>query len=150
MHQFKTLFSLGAGLESELVTLTRHAELTNIAQKMWVAAAPNIISQFSRATSLKNGQLKVVADNGAVATKIKLLNASLLTQLENLNQSNHFCRDTKVTAISVKVQAKSTLIKRVKPQRKLSNRASASIESLCNNLVDSPLREALSRLAKRI
>lgn len=146
MHQVKTLFSLDA----DLIALSRHAESINIAQKMWVAAAPNLISQFSRATSFKNGHLNVVADNGAVATKIKLLNASLLTQLDNLNQSSEFGRGCKVTAISVKVQAKSTLIKPAKPQRKLSSRASASLESLSSNLVDSPLREALSRLAKRI
>jgi hypothetical protein len=146
MQQVKTLF----GLDADLIALSRHAESINIAQKIWVAVAPTLISQFSHATSLKNGQLNVAADNGAVATKIKLLNASLLTQLENLSQSNQFGRGSKVTAISVKVQAKSALIKRAKPQRKLSKRASASLESLTDNLVDSPLREALNRLAKRI
>lgn len=150
MHQFKTLFSLDAGLNPELVVLSRHAESINIAQKIWMAAAPSLISQFSRATSLKNGQLNVAADNGAIATKIKLLNASLLTQLDSLSQSNQFGRGSKVTAISVKVQAKSSLTKRARPQRKLSIKASSSLECLTKKLVDSPLREALSRLAKRI
>lgn len=150
MHQFKTLFKVSAGLDSELIALTRHAESINIAQKMWVAATPNVISQYSRAISFKNGQLNVVADNGAVATKIKLLNASLLTQLDNLTLSSQFGRGSKVTAINVKVQAKSSLLNRAKPQRKLSKRASTCLESLSNNLSDSPLREALNRLAKRI
>ncbi len=145
MHQVKTLLSLDANL----IALSRQAESIHIAQKMWVAATPDLISQFSRATSLKNGQLNIVADNGAVATKIKLLNASLMTQLDNLNQSNQFGRGNQVTVISVKVQANSTLMRPAKPKRKLSKQASASLESLTNNLVDCPLRDALGRLAKR-
>ena len=150
MHQFKTLFNGGSALDSELIALTRHAKSINIAQNMWRAATPKVISQSSRATSFKNGQLNVVADNGAVATKIKLLNASLLTEFDNLRLSNQFSWGDKVTAINVKVQAKSTLLKRAKPQRKLSKQASSYLESLSNNLADSPLREALNRLAKRI
>lgn len=150
MQQFKSLFSKDIGLDSELIKLSRHAESINIAQKMWISATPSLISQFSRATILKNGKLNVVADNGATATKIKLLNASLLTQLDCLNKLDQYGMGSKVTAINVKVQAKSSLIKVKKEQLKLSKRASASLESLRNNLVDSPLREALTRLAKRI
>ena len=150
MHQLKTLFSVDAGLDSELLKLSRHAESINSAQKMWVAATPDFISQSSRVISLRNGQLHIAADNGAIATKIKLLNASLLTQLDNFNQSSQFGRGSKVTAINVKVQAKSALVKHLKLQRKLSKRASATLESLSNNLDDCPLRAALNKLAKRV
>ena len=146
MQQVKNLFNLDA----DLLALSRHAESINIAQKLWLAAAPNQIGLFSRAGSLKNGELTVYADNGTVATKIKLMNSSLLAQLDQINQSAPFGRGTKVTVISVKVQAKSSLIKRPKPRRKLSKNASFSLDSLAKNLSDSPLRDALNRLAKRV
>lgn len=145
MQQVKKLFIVDA----DLIALSRLAASINIAQRLWIAATPDLIGQFSRATSLKNSQLNVVADNGAVATKIKLLNTSLLTKLDNLTQSSQFGKGTKITAISVKVQAKSSLVKPAKPQRKLSSQASASLVSLTKTLNDSPLREALNRLAKR-
>ncbi len=150
MHQLKTLFSSNTGSDTTLIELNRHAQTINLAQKLWLAASPKQISQFSRAISLKNNQLYVVADNGAMATKIKLLNATLLTQLHNLTLSGPFSKGCKVTAIDVKVQAKSSLNKPKKPQRKLSRNASHSLSNLIENLTDSPLREALVKLAKRI
>lgn len=146
MQQVKNLFSLDA----DLIALSRHAESINAAQKLWIAAAPSQITQFSHAGSLKNGQLNIYADNGVVATKIKLMNASLLTQLDHLNQAAAFGRGSKVTAINVKVQAKSSLVKRPRPQRKLSKNASSILDSLAKNLSDSPLRDALNRLSKRV
>ena len=146
MQQVKNLFNLDA----DLLALSRHAESVNIAQKLWLAAAPSQIGLHSRAGSLKNGELTVYADNGTVATKIKLMNTSLLMQLDKINQLATFSRGTKVTVIIVKVQAKSSLIKRPKPQRKLSKNASSSLNLLAQNLTDSPLRDALNRLAKRV
>ena len=116
MQQVKNLFSLDA----DLIALSRHAESINAAQKLWIAAAPSQITQFSHAGSLKNGQLNIYADNGVVATKIKLMNASLLTQLDHLNQAAAFGRGSKVTAINVKVQAKSSLVKRPRLNRFLT------------------------------
>ncbi|MBC7787459.1 MAG: DUF721 domain-containing protein [Methylophilaceae bacterium] len=149
MQQLKTLFSSNESSDNRLIELNRHAEAINLAQKLWLTAAPQQISQFSRAISLKNHQLYVVADNGAIATKIKLLRSTLLTKLHNLTLSDPFSRGCKVTAIDVKVQAKSNLNKPPKLQRRLSDSASHSLTNLVENLTDSPLRKALVKLAKR-
>ena len=146
MRKINTLFSSN----TELASLNRHAEAINLVQQLWLGAAPQAITQYSRATSLNNGGLLIAADNGAVATKIKLLEANLLSQLHNLALKPPFSKGCKVTAINVKVQAKSSLVKPAKPARKLSPQASDSLNNLSMQLADSPLRIAISRLAKRI
>lgn len=135
--------------DTDLAALNRRVETFNMAQQLWLAAAPRQISQHSHASSLNNGLLSVAANNGAVATKIKLLEANLLSQLHNLTLNTALSKGCKVTAISVKVQAKSSLDKPPKPQRKLSGTASHSLTKLVENLADSPLRDAIARLAKR-
>lgn len=134
----------------DLVTLSRYAASANMAQQLWLAAAPTQISQHSHASSLNNGLLCVAANNGAVATKIKLLEANLLSQLHNLTLTTPFSKGAKVTAISVKVQAKSSLIQPKKPQRKLTLQAASSLKNLADELEDSPLRAAISKLYQRI
>ena len=73
---------------SELNKLAKNVQARQNLQQLWQAAAPRLLSQNSSASSLTNGQLTVYADSAIVANKIKLTQASLLTQLQNL-QATH-------------------------------------------------------------
>ena len=118
-------------------------------RQFWEAIAPKILSDNSFAGSLNNGQLTIYAYNASVAAKIKLTSAMLLTQLQNLQKSDAFYRECKVTAITVKVQVKSQPKPIAKVPRKLSNRASNSLSNLAEQLGDSTLSDKIRKLAAR-
>lgn len=117
-----------------------HAEIQAI-QKIWEAIAPDNLAQLSRAASIKNQQLTLVTSSNAVAAKIKLLIPSLLILLEK--------KECKVTSIRVKMQVKSSPQRAIKPERKLSPHATHALKELLANLDNSPLKDIISRLAKR-
>jgi hypothetical protein len=137
---------------SELNKLAKNVQAYQCLQQLWHAAAPKLLSENSVASSLTSGQLTIYADSAIVANKIKLIQASLLTQLQNLQKSEPLFRECKVTAISVKVQVKSRPKSIIKTPRKLSSSASASLKTLAEDLLaknkgDSPLAAKLTILA---
>ncbi len=135
--------------DDQFNTLAKQANAHLNLRQFWEAIAPKMVSQHSFAGSLNNGQLIVYANNATVATKIKLTSASLLTQLQNLQKSDPFYRECKVTAIVVKVQVKSQQKPLVKMPRKLSNQASSSLKNLAEKLGDTPLSASLRQLASK-
>ncbi len=135
---------------SQLSALTKNVQSHQLLQKFWVAASPQMLSNLSFVGSLINGQLTVYAHSAIVANKIKLTIANLLTQLQNLQQSNPNFRECKVTAIVVKVQVKSHPKVPVKPARKLSKNAANSLKKLALDLGESPLSNQLNSLASKI
>jgi hypothetical protein len=150
MRKINALFSEN----SEIHHLAKNVQARQHLQQLWQAAAPKILSQNSFASSLTNGQLTVYADSSMVASKIKLTLASLLTQLQNLQQSQQSFRECKVTSINVKVQVKSRHKTVIKTPRKLSTAAANSLKNLAEDLLsknkgDSPLAAKLSALARK-
>ena len=134
--------------------LTKQAQAHLTLQQFWLAAAPAIVGENSFASNLNNGQLNILANSAMVANKIKLTQASLLTQLQNLQISNHAFRECKVTAIVVKVQVKSHPKPVIKTPRTLSRHASNSLKQLAEDLLaknkgDSPLATKLKMLASK-
>jgi hypothetical protein len=127
-------------------TLLKHPELnartqeTQAAQKIWEAIVPDYLAKFSRASSIKNKQLNIYADNSVVAAKIKLLSPSLLIQLQK-----QVCE---VTAIRVKVQVKSSPQPKLKTPRKLTPAAVSSLKELSVKLTGTALGDALNKLYK--
>ena len=139
---------------SELNKLSRNVLAHQYLQQFWQAARPKILSQNSFASSLINGQLTLYADSAIVANKIKLTQASLLTQLQNLQKKEPLYKDCKVTAISVKVQVKSRPKPIIKAPRSLSSNAANSLKTLAEDLLaknkgDSPLACKLKTLASK-
>lgn len=134
---------------SQLSALTKNVQSHQLLQKFWVAASPQMLSNLSFAGSLIDGQLTVYAHSAIVANKIKLTIASLLIQLQSLQQSNPNFRECKVTAIVVKVQVKSQPKAPVKPVRKLSKNAANSLKKLALDLGESPLSNQLNSLASK-
>ena len=145
MRKINALFSE----TSELNNLAKKVQARQSLQHFWQAAAPNILSQNSFAGSLNNAQLTVYADSAIVANKIKLTQASLLTQLQNLQKDDPLFRECKVTSIVVKVQVKSRQKPAIKTPRRLSQKAANSLKSLAENLGDSPLSAKLNNLARK-
>ena len=134
---------------SQFSQLSKLAQAHVTLQQFWLTAAPKIVGDNSFASSLTNGQLTILANSAMVANKIKLTQASLLTQLQNLQTSALTFRECKVTVISVKVQVKSRPKLVIKTPRKLSSAASSSLKQLAEQLGDSPLAAKLKALASK-
>jgi hypothetical protein len=135
MERFNSLLK-----HAELSALQQRTQATQDAQKIWEAIAPTEVTKFSHASSIKNQQFTVFADNSVVAAKIKLLLPSLLIQLQK--------QVREVTAIRVKVQVKSTPQTKAKTPRKLSASAAQQLKNLSQKLGDTPLAVALEKLSK--
>jgi len=136
MQRFNALLS-----QPELTALNAHNREKQAAQKIWEAVAPDNLAQLSHATTVQNQQFTVFADNNAVAAKIKLFIPSLLIKLEK--------QGCEVTVIRVKVQVKSSPQARPKIIKKLSPKASSTLQLLANKLSGTTLGDALTRLAKK-
>ncbi|MFZ3088748.1 MAG: DciA family protein [Methylotenera sp.] len=135
MQRFNTILK-----HPELNALNARNQQTQTAQKIWEAIAPDNLAQFSHASSIKNQQFTVFADNNVVAAKIKLLLPSLLIKLQK-----QVCE---VTAIRVKVQVKSTPQPKLKPRKKLSPMAVSQLKQLGKKLSGTALGDALDKLIK--
>jgi len=135
MQRFNTLLK-----HPELNALNTRTQETQAAQKIWEAIVPDYLAKFSRASSIKNKQLNIYADNSVVAAKIKLLTPSLLIQLQK-----QVCE---VTAIRVKVQVKSSPQPKLKTPRKLTPAAVSSLKELSEKLAGTALGDALNKLYK--
>ena len=150
MRKINALISLRPQHDNSPFTqLTKQAQLHLTLQQFWLTATPKIVGDNSFASSLTNGQLTILAYSAIVANKIKLTQASLLTQLQNLQKSSQAFRECKVTAIVVKVQVKSHPKPVIKTPRKLSSGASNSLKKLADQLGDSPLADKLNILASK-
>ncbi|MES2013875.1 MAG: DciA family protein [Pseudomonadota bacterium] len=136
MQRFNALLN-----QPELVAINARNKETQIAQNIWGAIAPDNLAEFSHASSIKNKQITIFADNNAVAAKIKLFIPSLLIKLEK--------QGCEVTSILVKVQVKSTLTPKPKAIKKLSPVAATSVQTLAKKLSGTALGEALARLATK-
>ncbi|HSH54289.1 MAG TPA: DciA family protein [Methylotenera sp.] len=136
MQRFNTLLN-----QPELTMLKARTQETQTAQKIWEAIAPDNLAQFSHASSIKNQQFTVIANNNAVAAKIKLFIPSLLIKLEK--------QGCEVTAIRVKVQVKSTPPTKTKTIKKLSTHAASNLNQLAEKMSGTALGDALARLAKK-
>jgi hypothetical protein len=139
---------------SQFGQLTQRAQAHLTLQQFWQSATPKIVGENSFASSLTNGLLSILADSAIVANKIKLTQASLLTQLQNLQNSSQAFRECKVTAIVVKVQVKSRPKPIIKTPRRLSYNASNSLKQLAEDLLaknkgDSLLAAKLKVLASK-
>ncbi|MDP1766860.1 MAG: DciA family protein [Methylotenera sp.] len=136
MRQFNSLLK-----QPELNALNARTIETQATQKIWAAIAPDNLAQFSHASSIKNKQFTIFADNNAGAAKIKLFTPSLLIVLEK--------QGCEVTSILVKVQVKSTPLTKPKTVKKLSAHAATEINQLSKKLSGTPLGDALARLATK-
>ncbi len=129
------------GVAPELRALTARAGEILALQKIWEAIVPPPLNQHSHVGPLRQGQLTVYTSSSAVASKLRMQLTGLLEKLQN--------QGVKVTSIRVEVQVVS--LPRAKPcvDRRLSQSARRRLQDFAEDLPDSQLRWASSRLAEK-
>jgi hypothetical protein len=145
MHPIHTVLNQNGLLRTISDQLSAYQKL----QDFWGTATPKEIGENSYVSHLNNTILIVFTHSALVANKVKLTQANLLMQLEILKKTNPKFTEYQVTAIVVKVQAKSQPKKMVKVPRVLSLSAAISLEKLAGELSGSDLSLKLSDLAKK-
>jgi hypothetical protein len=126
---------------SPLNRLAHAAQRLNAISRIWETVAPIGLARSCRVGRLDDGVLTLLADNGAIASKINQQLPSLLEKFQK--------RGSKITGIRVDVQVKIPLPVRVNaPKSGISQQSLASLEKLDADLEDSPLKEALTNLIK--
>ncbi len=126
---------------SPLNRLARAAQRLNAISRIWETVAPIGLARSCRVGRLDDGVLTLLADNGAIASKMKQQLPSLLEKLQK--------RGSEITGIRVDVQVKIPSPERVvAPKQGISQQSLASLEKLDADLEDSPLKEALTNLIK--
>lgn len=126
-----------------LEALARKARRLKDLQQLLFEASPPALAAASGVADLKSGTLIVVADNAAVAAKLRQLAPRLLLHVRE--QANE------VTGIRVEVQVKPHKIKAEDDvtKRLLPADAIQEFSSLSEGLPPSPLKSALTRLVTR-
>lgn len=131
-----------------LRALAQQAQSQQKLQALWLSVVPDELAPFSAAQTLSGEKLTVIATSAGAATKIKLLSARLLTQLQNLQKTEPKFKECKVTAIAVKMQVKSATYHTPKAKRKVPLQASNRLNQLAETLGDSELAKKLKHLAE--
>ena len=128
---------------SSLRALARAARRVADLQQIFLNAAPQTLTQACYVKQLRAGTLFLLAENAAVAAKLKQLAPRLLAA--------YVKQGTEVTAIKVEVQVGEAAPKppAPAPRQRLSIDSIENLERLAESLEDSPLKHALAKLAAR-
>lgn len=141
MPAHKISFYLNAS--DKLRSLADEARRIAQLQQVFLKTAPQSLTQGCCVRQLRAGTLFLLAENAAIAAKLKQLAPRLLSSYRKLGEE--------ITSIRVEVQvtegAPNTISKR-EPKR-LSLETIDNIEGLAAGLEESPLKQALTRLAAR-
>jgi len=128
----------------DLTALARHARRLGDLQQLLLEATPSALAAATRVVDLRAGTLVVLADNPAVAAKLRQLAPRLLKHVQK--------QQPEITGIRLGVQVKTHKIKDEDEvtKRLLPPEAIQNLAGLANALPPSPLKSALVRwLAKR-
>jgi hypothetical protein len=109
-------------------------------QQVFLKTAPQTLTQACCVKQLRAGTLFLLAENAAIAAKVKQLLPRFLTVFQKLGWQ--------VTSIRVEVQVKETAPQPVaaRARKRLSIETIDNLESLAAGLEDSPLKQALTSM----
>lgn len=126
-----------------LRSLTQEARRVAELDQILVHSAPADLTHVCRVKQLRDGTLTLLAENAAVAAKLKQLSARLLAAYRK--------QRSEVTSIRIEVQVERDNSKAApKPEpKRLTTESIRNLTSLAERLEDSPLKQALTRLASR-
>jgi hypothetical protein len=124
----------------ELRPLLSKAQALAALQRHFTSVAPPYLAQACQVTGLQSGTLAVAAANATVAAKLRQLAPELVVLLQN--------RGCEVSGIRVKVQVAVAPPPR-KGSRQLSRTARDALDGFSAGLEDSPLKQALKKLARQ-
>ena len=127
----------------ELSAFSRQARRLAELQQVLLEAVPTPLAKSTRVKSLRAGTLFLLADNSAVAAKLRQLAPTLLLHVRK--------REIEVTGIQVEVQvaAQQPGSSGTQSGRDLSLTAVNTLDGLAEALNESPLKTALTRLVRR-
>ena len=122
--------------------LIAHARLLVRLDAIYQSIAPTHLRLSSRLANYKAGVVVLHAANGAVAVKLKQMAPTLAAGFSQ--------RGVECTGVDIKVQAPDNPEESRHPTVKpLASGACAALNSLCESLPDTPLRQAFSHLLDR-
>lgn len=127
------------GASQELRRLSGKAEQLLALQQVYERLTPPSLTRASRVITAEQQTLVLAADNGAVAAKLRQLAPQLACQFQNAG--------CEVTRIQVRVQVANPPARRVSAPVRLSDAGRKRLAELTGDLPDSPLKNALRRLA---
>jgi hypothetical protein len=139
MHPRKpdALLEASGGIPALIAQARRLLEL----RKLLFELLPDAIARSCSIANYKNGKVVIFSANGAVAAKLKLLRAKLCNQLAQ--------RGVEVTGMDIVVQPPERLSAPQQKRSSLSAQAADDLRRLSDQLPDSELKRAISRLAAR-
>lgn len=126
-----------------LRSLTQEARHIAELDQILVHSAPVELTQACRVKHLRDGTLTLLAENAAVAAKLKQLTARLLTAYQK--------QRSEVTSIRFEVQVSRAPQTRPPAPRdkRLSLETIENLEKLADGMSESPLKQALTNLTTR-
>jgi Dna[CI] antecedent, DciA len=130
------------GAENALGNLAAATHRVEQLQRIYVEAVPAALSRTSRVGWARAGVVSVIANNGAVAAKLRQLQPRILAGFKR--------HGLEFNSMRIEVQVDAA---RVEPggraPKLLTRKAMAAIEEALQSVPQSPLRDALRRLARR-
>ena len=134
----KASFFLGA--TARLQSLTQAAGRLLEVQKVYLGlVAPKNLAAFSKVGAMEHGALVLLADNGAIAAKLRQQLPTLLSKFQQ--------RGVQVNSIRVEVQAGlRRAAKRPLYDKKIDATGLNSLQKLQSSLEEGPLKQALEKL----
>lgn len=128
------------GASPELRQLARQVGKLRALQRQYEQFAPPSLLRASRVQQLEQNILTLAADNSAVAAKLRQLAPELLQQFQD--------KGCEATAIQIQVQIAVAPAKPAVTPPMLSPAGRQRLTELATELPDSPLKNALQRLAR--
>jgi hypothetical protein len=138
-HKLDFYFNSSDSLRS----LTRAAQRIADLQQVLLNSAPPALTQYCRVKQFRDGTLTLLAENAAIAAKLKQLTARLLTTYRK--------QRPQITSIHIEVQVREVapdLTPKSKSLR-LSIETIKNLERLASQIDDPNLKQALTRMATR-
>lgn len=126
----------------ELRQLSHKVGLFLALQRYYVQHAPATLAKASHVQQLEQHILTLAADNGAVAAKLRQIEPDLTLLFQRGGYE--------VTGIRIRVQVAVAATRRRAENTVISAEGRKKLLESSDNLLDSPLKKALQRLARKI
>lgn len=137
VQQFKSLLSGNP----ELRPLLTKAQALSGLQRQFTSVAPHYLAQCSQVLGLQFGTLSIGVANATAAAKLRQLAPELVVMMQNMG--------CEVSQIRVRVQVAFSRNPPKPSPRTLSKTAQGALKELGKKLGDSPLRNALEKMAQQ-
>ena len=135
------------GENADLLPLARRLERIKRLQRRYRALAPGPLAEASRVGAIDGTTVVIFATSGSVAAALRQIAPRLLEGLRAMaRKSSKHPEDQELNAIRIEVQVKDVTPRRPVPAR--SDLPREQLAKVAQGLEDSPLKEALERLAR--